>query len=97
MAKLLDVDVEAVKDALTSRTVSAGGDIISAKHSAEKAEHGRDGFAKAIYERLFSFIVGKINSKIQVAYFCILQLFILRSGGEKTYRLCDRRIRYLWL
>lgn len=66
VAKLLDVDLEAIKDALTSRTVSAGGDIISAKHSAEKAEHGRDGFAKAIYERLFSFIVGKINSKIQV-------------------------------
>lgn len=97
MAKLLDVDLEAIKDALTSRTVSAGGDIISAKHSAEKAEHGRDGFAKAIYERLFSFIVGKINSKIQVACSCVFRLFILRSGGQEAYRLCHRRIGYLWL
>ena len=79
------MDVQSVKDALTSRTVSAGGDIISAKHSAEKAEHGRDGFAKAIYERLFSFIVGKINSKIQVLFFLLFTLFTSILGGQKTH------------
>lgn len=66
VAKLLDVDITEITEALTTRTVSAGGDIISANHTAEIAEYGRDAFAKAIYDRLFTFIVDKINSKIQV-------------------------------
>ena len=41
VAKLLDVDIAAAKDALTTRTVSAGGDIISAQHTAEIADYGR--------------------------------------------------------
>merc|ERR1712227_581216 len=67
VAKLLDVDIAAAKDALTTRTVSAGGDIISAQHTAEIADYGRDAFAKAIYERLFVYIVTKINNSIKVA------------------------------
>ena len=40
-AKLLDVNVQSAKDALVTRTVSAGGDIISAQHTAEIADYGR--------------------------------------------------------
>ena len=41
VAKLLEVDIEAAKNALTTRTVSAGGDIISAQHTAQVADYGR--------------------------------------------------------
>ena len=66
IAKLLSTDVESVSSALTTRTVSAGGDVIAAQHTAEIAEYSRDALAKAIYDRLFASIVKRINSQIQV-------------------------------
>ena len=68
VAKLLEVENSAAKDALTSRTVSAGGEIIAAQHTQEIAEYGRDAFAKAIYERLFSYIVSRINDAIRIGF-----------------------------
>ena len=46
--------------------MSAGGEVISARHTAEIAEYSRDALAKAIYDRLFDFVVKKINSQVAV-------------------------------
>lgn len=41
ISKLLEVDGNMVQEVLTTRTVSAGGDIISAQHTVEVADYGR--------------------------------------------------------
>ena len=95
VAKLLEVDISAAKDALISRTVSAGGDIIQAVHTQEIAEYGRDAFAKAIYERLFSYIVSRINDAIRIdpnLTDCVIGVLDIYGfevlGGNSFEQLC---------
>lgn len=46
--------------------IAARGDVIQKNHTHTEAEYGRDALSKAIYDRLFTWIVEKINSAIAV-------------------------------
>ncbi|KAH0626942.1 hypothetical protein JD844_002249 [Phrynosoma platyrhinos] len=66
IADLLSTKADMVEKALLFRTVATGRDVIDKQHTEQEATYGRDAFAKAIYERLFCWIVMHINDVIAV-------------------------------
>lgn len=64
-AQLLAVEEEELTQALTERVIAARGEIMQKSHTLQEAEYGRNALAKAVYDRLFTWIVGKVNSAIE--------------------------------
>ncbi|XP_014215597.1 myosin-IA [Copidosoma floridanum] len=65
-AHLLSVSPAELSAALTQRTIAAGGDVVQHTHTLVEAEYSRDALAKAAYDKLFTWIVQRINSTINV-------------------------------
>ncbi|XP_037530284.1 unconventional myosin-VIIa [Nematolebias whitei] len=63
-SQLLEVDPKALDKSLTQRSVTTARDTVNKILNPSQALDGRDAFIKAIYGRLFIWVVDKINAAI---------------------------------
>lgn len=66
IAGLLATPPSMLEKALCFRVVGNKHGTVDKMHTVEQALYGRNAFAKAIYERLFTWIVKRINSQLEV-------------------------------
>ncbi|XP_046992260.1 unconventional myosin IC isoform X1 [Schistocerca americana] len=65
IAQLLGCEAEKLTNAFTNRTIEARGDVVTTPLNRETALYARDALAKAVYDRLFTWLVTRLNVSLK--------------------------------
>jgi len=108
ISQLLGCSGDALRYALTNRSIFAEGAKVCSPLSAEQAVYARDALSKAMYERMFSWIIGKINtslsanSKERKAVLGLLdiygfEIFDTNSFEQFCINYCNEKLQQLFI
>jgi len=85
-AELLDVDPSQLDDGLCKPRIKAGNEYVKTHLTPEKAAHSRDALSKALYGRLFLWIVRRSN-KVLAQEKCSSFIGVLDISGFEIFKL----------
>nr|CAD7403468.1 unnamed protein product [Timema poppensis] len=105
---LLGCDYRQLSEAFTHRTIEAHGDVVTTPLNRELAIYARDALAKAVYDRLFTWLVRRLNDSLKPqtarknAVMGILDIYgfeiFERNGFEQfCINFCNEKLQQLFI
>ncbi|XP_071116024.1 unconventional myosin-Ic-like isoform X1 [Haliotis cracherodii] len=108
IAKLLDCPDDVLISSLSNRTIDARGERVKTPLSQDQALYAKDALSKGVYDRLFTWIVHKVNSSLATKgkYRCNLmglldiygfEIFGVNSFEQFCINFCNEKLQQLFI
>jgi len=106
----LDCPEERLFKSLLNRTIDAKGDVVVAPLERDEAAQARDALAKSVYERMFTWLVQRLNRSLQsqqdqpikkivlgILDIYGFEIFQYNSFEQMCINYCNEKLQQVWL